>query len=218
MRSKEEAQDYRYFPDPDLLPVEIPARWIDEIRAALPALPRALRETFRAAGLSAYDAALLTESREKAEFFLAARAGTRAPAKTLANWVNGELSAVLNDRERDFAGAPVAPAHLAHLLDLVEDGTLSAKAAKQVLGALADGEGDIDAIVAHRGLTQISDAGAIESAVDAVIAAHAKLVADYRAGKEKAFNALVGQVMRATGGKANPAQVNEILKRRLSSS
>jgi aspartyl-tRNA(Asn)/glutamyl-tRNA(Gln) amidotransferase subunit B len=218
MRSKEEAQDYRYFPDPDLLPVEIAPEWIEEIRAGMPVLPRQLRETLQQAGLSPYDAALVTESREKAEFFERVRNSCKSPAKSVANWINGELSAVLNERERDFTGPGVAPEQMARLLDLLESGTVSAKGAKQVLAALADGAADVDQVVASRGLTQVSDVGAIEAAVDATLAANAKLVADYRAGKEKAFNALVGQVMRATQGQANPAQVNEILKRKLSSS
>ena len=218
MRSKEEAQDYRYFPDPDLLPVEIAPAWIEEIRARMPTLPRDLRVALQEAGLTPYDAALLTESREKAEYFDRVRGLCKSPAKAVANWINGELSAVLNERERDFADPGVAPGQLARLLDLLEDGTVSAKGAKQALAALADGAASVDEVVQARGLTQLSDAGAIEAAVDATLAANAKLVADYRAGKEKAFNALVGQVMRATQGKANPAQVNELLKRKLSSS
>jgi len=181
-------------------------------------LPRQLRAGLEQAGLSAYDAALLTESREKAEFFERVRGLTRSPAKSVANWINGELSAVLNERERDFTQPGVAPEQLARLLDLLDSGAVSAKGAKQALGALADGAANVDEVVESRGLTQLSDAGAIESAVDATLAANPKLVADYRAGKEKAFNALVGQVMRATQGKANPAQVNELLKRKLSSS
>jgi aspartyl-tRNA(Asn)/glutamyl-tRNA(Gln) amidotransferase subunit B len=218
MRSKEEAQDYRYFPDPDLLPLAISREWIEEVRGRMPRLPRELRAEFRAAGMSPSDAALLTESREKADFFLAVRAATSAPPRTVANWVNGEMAALLNNRGRDFADVGIPSAELARLLDLLHAGTISAKSAKEVLQAMTDGEGEAEAIVRSRGLTQISDAGALEAAVDAVLAANAKLVGDYRAGKEKAFNALVGKVMAATQGKANPAQVNGILRRRLSSS
>jgi aspartyl-tRNA(Asn)/glutamyl-tRNA(Gln) amidotransferase subunit B len=218
LRSKEEAHDYRYFPDPDLLPLEIGAAWIDEVRASMPALPRELRAQFEASGLSAYDAALLTESREKAQFFLAARDATRAPAKTVANWVNGEAAAALNQRERDFTQAGIEAAAFATLLDLLHDGVISAKGAKEVLAAMADGDADPARVVERLGLAQISDAGAIEAAVRAAIEASPRLVADYRGGKEKAFNALVGKVMAATQGKANPAQVNELLRRLLSSS
>ncbi|HSN21264.1 MAG TPA: Asp-tRNA(Asn)/Glu-tRNA(Gln) amidotransferase subunit GatB [Usitatibacter sp.] len=220
MRSKEEAQDYRYFPDPDLLPLEIPQAWIEAVRESLPALPEALRRRYRGElAIGEYEAALLTESREKAAFFEAALAAAPGIAPRLAaNWVNGEVSALLNDRGADFAAPPVAPESLARLLARIEDGTVSAKAAKSVLLAMADGEGGPDAIIAKRGLTQISDAGALEAAVDRVLAASAKLVEDYRSGKEKAFNALVGQVMKATQGKANPAQAGEILRRKLSAS
>ena len=216
MRSKEDSQDYRYFPDPDLLPLAISAQWIDEVRRAMPTLPDALRRSFTEQfALPAYDAALLAESREKAEFFGKVVAATSASAKTVAHWVNGEVSALHNERGVDFDRSAVSTAQLAKLLDRVHDATISAKAAKEVLLAMAAGEGDADAIIARRGLRQISDAGALESAVDAVLAANAKQVEDYRAGKEKAFNSLVGQVMKATQGKANPAQVSEILKRRL---
>jgi aspartyl-tRNA(Asn)/glutamyl-tRNA(Gln) amidotransferase subunit B len=218
LRSKEEAHDYRYFPDPDLLPLEIGAAWIAEVRAALPTLPRELRAQFEGAGLSAYDAALLTESREKAEFFLEARGATRAPVKTVANWVNGELAAALNQRERDFFAAGITPASFGRLLDLLQDGVISGKGAKEVLAAMADGEEDPARIVERLGLAQISDAGTIEAAVKEAIAANPRLVQDYRGGKEKAFNALVGKVMAATQGKANPAQVNDLLRRLLSSS
>ena len=218
MRSKEDAQDYRYFPDPDLLPLEIAPAWIDKVRAAMPPLPEALRHAFmQHAGITAYDANLLTESREKADYFQAVVKASKATPKIAANWVNGEVAALLNDRGGDFAKPLVSVADLAALLDRVADGTLSGKAAKEVLLALADseGRGTVDAIIENRGLKQISDSGALEAAVDAVIAANAKQVEDYRAGKEKAFNSLVGQVMKATQGKANPAQVSEILKRKL---
>ena len=216
MRSKEDAQDYRYFPDPDLLPLAIGPQWIEAVKRTMPALPEALRQRFQAElGLSAYDALLLTESREKADYFQAVCASTGATAKTVAHWVNGEVSALVNDRNLDFARVPVATAALAKLLDRVQDATLSGKAAKEVLLALADGEGDVDGTIATRGLKQISDAGALEAAVDQVLAANPKQVDDYRAGRQKAFNSLVGQVMKATQGKANPAQVGEILKRKL---
>jgi aspartyl-tRNA(Asn)/glutamyl-tRNA(Gln) amidotransferase subunit B len=216
MRSKEDAQDYRYFPDPDLLPLEISPQWIDAVRGSMPALPEKLRRFYREEyALSAYDAALVTESREKSEFFRATLDASGVPAKIAAHWVNGDVAALLNERNADFSAPPVDAVRFARLLALLHDGTVSAKAAREVLVAMADGEGEADAIVAKRGLRQISDAGALESAVAGVIAAQAKLVDDYRAGKEKAFNALVGQVMKATQGKANPAQVNEILKRRL---
>ncbi len=217
MRSKEDAQDYRYFPDPDLLPLEIPRDWIDAVRAGMPALPEELRRRYREErGISEYEAALVTESREKADFFERVLAEAPAlPARLVANWVNGEMSALVNDRDADFTAPPVAPAALARLLARIEDGTVSAKAAKAVLQAMAEGEGEADAIIAKRGLRQITDSGALEAAVEQVLAANAKLVADWRAGKEKAFNALVGQVMKATQGKANPAQAGAILRRKL---
>ncbi len=218
MRSKEDAQDYRYFPDPDLLPLEITAAWIDRVREAMPPLPARRRAGYEAElGISAYDAGLLTESREKADYFEAVVGpGTGAElAKAAANWINGELSALVNDRGADFASPPVTAARLRAIVDLVRDGTISGKAAKDVLRAVADGEGEPAAIVERRGLRQISDSGALEAAVDQVLAANAKQVEDFRAGKEKAFNSLVGQVMKATQGKANPAQVGEILRRRL---
>jgi aspartyl-tRNA(Asn)/glutamyl-tRNA(Gln) amidotransferase subunit B len=217
MRSKEEAQDYRYFPDPDLLPLEIPEAWIAEVRASMPVLPEALRARYREElAIGEYEAALLTESREKAAFFEGALGAVPGlPARLAANWVNGEMSALLNERGGDFGASPVAAASFARLLARIEDGTVSAKAAKSVLLAMADGEGEPDAVIDKRGLRQISDAGALEAAVDRVLAASAKLVEDYRSGKEKAFNALVGQVMKATQGKANPAQAGEILRRKL---
>ncbi len=217
MRSKEEAQDYRYFPDPDLLPLEIAPSWIEAVRESLPALPDALRRRYREElGISEYEAALLTESREKAAFFERALAAVPAlPARLAANWTNGEMSALLNDRGADFSAAPVAAESFARLLARIEDGTVSAKSAKAALQAMAAGEGEADAVIAKRGLTQISDAGALEAAVDRVLAAQGKLVDDYRCGKEKAFNALVGQVMKATQGNANPAQAAEILRRKL---
>jgi aspartyl-tRNA(Asn)/glutamyl-tRNA(Gln) amidotransferase subunit B len=215
MRSKEDAQDYRYFPDPDLLPLEIPARWIDEVASAMPVLPQQLRASYeKRYGLSTQAASLLTESREKAEFF--ERVTQVAGSAQLANnWVSGAVAALLNDRGLDFAASPVSADAVGRLLARIEDGTISAKAGKDVLLAMAEGEGDVDTVIAKKGLEQISDAGALEAAVEAVLAANAKQVEDYRAGKEKAFNSLVGQVMKATQGKANPAQVGEILRRRL---
>jgi aspartyl-tRNA(Asn)/glutamyl-tRNA(Gln) amidotransferase subunit B len=215
MRSKEDAQDYRYFPDPDLLPLEIPASWIDDIRRSMPGLPRELRAGYeKEHGLSAYTASLLTETREKSRFFERVR-DVSGSAALAANWVTGAVAALVNDRNLDFAAPPVSAESVGALLKRIEDGTISGKVAKDVLLAMADGEGDPDAIIAKRGLTQISDAGALEAAVDQVLAANAKQVEDYRAGKEKAFNSLVGQVMKATQGKANPAQVSAILRARL---
>ena len=217
MRSKEDAQDYRYFPDPDLLPLEIALSWIDEVRARLPSLPEERRRAYRERhGLTEYEAALLTESREKSDFFESSLAAVPGlPPRLAATWTNGEMSALLNERGGDFAACPVSAEDFARLLARIEDGTVSGKAAKAVLQSMAAGEGGPDAIIDRRGLRQISDAGALEAAVDAVLAANARLVEDYRAGKEKAFNALVGQVMKATGGKANPAQAGAILRRRL---
>jgi aspartyl-tRNA(Asn)/glutamyl-tRNA(Gln) amidotransferase subunit B len=217
MRSKEDAQDYRYFPDPDLLPLAIEPAWIEAVRAALPELPAAMRARFvRDHGLTEWEAATLTSSREMADFFENVVRLAGGQAKPCANWVLGELSALLNRSEADVTSSPVSAERLAGLVRRVADGTLSSKMAKEVFDALAAGEGDADAIIAARGLRQISDSGAIEAIVDEVLAANARQVEDYRAGKQKAFNSLVGQVMKATQGKANPGQVNEILLRKLS--
>jgi aspartyl-tRNA(Asn)/glutamyl-tRNA(Gln) amidotransferase subunit B len=216
MRSKEDAPDYRYFPDPDLLPLEIQPAWMDEVRAALPELPAAMRARFvRDHGLTAWEAATLTSSREMADYFEAVVRLVGGQAKPCANWVLGELSALLNRTEADVSSSPVSAGRLAGLVKRVADGTLSSKMAKEVFDALVAGEGDADAIIAARGLRQISDSDAIEAIVDQVLAANAKQVEDYRGGKLKALQSLVGQVMKATQGKANPGQVNEILLRKL---
>jgi len=231
MRSKEEAHDYRYFPDPDLLPLEISPAWIDEVRAELPELPQQMRERFqRDHGLSPYDATTLTASLDTARYYEAAvDAAGRAHAKLCANWVMGELAARLNREEKDIAAAPVSPLHLATLVQRIADGTLSSKTAKEVFDGLwtkgvvvrltgveaVAALGSVDAIIESKGLRQISDSGAIEKLIDEVLAANQKSVEEFRAGKEKAFNALVGQVMKAAKGKANPQQVNDLLRRRL---
>ena len=217
MRSKEEAHDYRYFPDPDLLPLEIPPAWIAEVRAALPELPQEMKARFeRDYALSAYDARTLTGARETAAYFEQTVAGAgHGNAKACANWVMGDLAARLKREERELAASPVAPAQLAGLIVRIADGTISGKIAKEVFEALWNGGGDADAIIAAQGLTQISDSAALEGIIDEVLAANPKSVDEFRAGKEKAFNALVGQAMKATRGKANPQQVNELLRKKL---
>ena len=217
MRSKEDAHDYRYFPDPDLLPLVISEEWIERERQALPALPDACRERFMSQyGVTAYDASVLTSSRAIADFFESMAAGADAKTgKLCANWVTGALSAKWNEEGHQPGAGPVSAARMRGLVDRVADGTLSGKMAKEVFDAMWAGEGDADTIIAARGLKQISDGGEIEKIVDEVLAANTQQVADYRAGKEKAFNSLVGQVMKATRGKANPQQVNDILRRRL---
>jgi len=220
MRSKEDAHDYRYFPDPDLLPLDIGEDWIAEVQASLPELPQAMRARFvRDYGLSDYDAACLTATREQADYFeqTVAAAG-RELAKPCANWLMGEIAARLNREDIELAAAPLRPNKLAGIVRRVADGTLSSKLAKGVFDALWSGEGeDADAVIAARGLQQISDSGELERLVDEVIAGNGKSVEEYRAGKEKAFNALVGQVMKASRGKANPQQAGELLKRKLGS-
>ena len=215
MRTKEDAHDYRYFPDPDLLPLEVPAAWVDAIRSGMPELPEATRGAFVALGLSPYQAGALTASRELAEYSRTALSGATAPAD-LANWITGVLSARLNDEGMEIAASRITPSQLRGLVGRVTDGTLSGKMAREVFDAVWAGEGEPDAIIEKRGLKQISDSGELERICDEVIAGNARQVADYRAGKDRAFNSLVGQVMKATRGKANPQQVSEILKRRLS--
>ncbi len=219
MRSKEDAQDYRYFPDPDLPPLVIDDAWIARVREDLPELPEAMQARFvRDYALTVHDAVALTATRELASYFESAASGA-GDAKLVANWVIGEVAAALNRSDLDIARAPVTPEALAQLLRRVADGTISGKIAKDVFDAMWSGEATgvnaADDIIDRRGLRQISDEGAIEKIVDDAIAANPSIVAEYRAGKEKAFNALVGKVMAASKGKANPAQVNAILKRKL---
>jgi aspartyl-tRNA(Asn)/glutamyl-tRNA(Gln) amidotransferase subunit B len=215
MRTKEDAQDYRYFPDPDLPPLVIDEAWIERIRSALPELPEAKRERYMSGfKLPPTDATALTANSAISECFEeAVRAG--AEPKLAANWFLGEFAAALNKADIDPEGAPVSGRQLGALLKRIEDGTISGKIAKEVFDAMWAGEGDADAIIERRGLKQISDSAAIEKIVDEVMATNASTITEYRAGKEKAFNALVGKVMAATKGKANPAQVNAILKRKL---
>ncbi len=215
MRSKEDAHDYRYFPDPDLLPLEVSQQWIDEIKMSMPQLPPATRDSFVSRGLSQYQASLLASSREMAQFANAAFAGAGAPVCDLANWLTGPLSAQLNEESIEITQSKVSPGQLRGLVERIADGTISGKIAKDVFDAMWKGEGDTDAIIAAKGLQQMSDSGEIEKIVDQVLAAHSQQVADYHGGKEKAFNSLVGQVMKATKGKANPAQVNALLKQKL---
>jgi aspartyl-tRNA(Asn)/glutamyl-tRNA(Gln) amidotransferase subunit B len=216
MRTKEDAQDYRYFPDPDLLPLVVTEQMIEKIRADLPELPDAKRERFALEyRLPAYDATLVTASRAAGDYFEALAKASGVEAKLCANWQAGELSAALNRAGLQIEDSRIGAAALGLLLKRIADGTVSGKTAKAVFDAMWAGEGSADEIIERRGLRQISDAGEIEKLVDEVLAANARQVQDYRAGKEKAFNSLVGQVMKATRGKANPAQVNELLKRKL---
>jgi len=217
MRSKEDAHDYRYFPDPDLLPLVISAESIEQIRSALPELPQAKRARYRLNfGLpSVYDVSL-TQSIEVAAYFeeVVAVLGSDT-AKLAANWVLVELAGALNSAGVDISASPVSSKQLAGLLRRIRDNTISGKMAKDVFGAMWAGEGDADSIIEKRGLKQISDAAELEKIVDGVLIANPKSVEEYRAGKEKAFNALVGQAMKATKGKGNPAQINDILKKKL---
>jgi aspartyl-tRNA(Asn)/glutamyl-tRNA(Gln) amidotransferase subunit B len=215
MRTKEEAHDYRYFPDPDLLPLVVEERMVEELRRTLPELPDVKRARYVEMGIAAQAAELLVASRDSAEFYERALAAGGA-SEAIANLMTGELAALLNDAQTGFSASPVSPEDLALVQRRVADGTISGKISKELLKARFDGEStSIDALIEKRGLRQISDAAAIEQLVDEVLAKHEKQVADYRAGKDKAFNALVGQVMKATRGKANPVQVNEILRKKL---
>ena len=217
MRSKEEANDYRYFPDPDLLPLEVTAADKARVQATMPELPEAMKARFEAEyGLTAYDAAALTSSRDVATYFVAT-VSAGADAKPAANWVMGAVSAKLNVEEKAIDASPLGATQLAQLLKRIQDNTISNNAAKQVFEAMWAGEADVDAVIEKLGLKQESDSGALEAIIDAVLADNLAMVDEFKAGKEKAFNALVGQAMKASKGKANPAQVNEILKKKLTS-
>jgi aspartyl-tRNA(Asn)/glutamyl-tRNA(Gln) amidotransferase subunit B len=215
LRTKEEAHDYRYFPDPDLLPLVVEQSMVEELRRALPELPDVKRARYVEMGVAAQAAELLVASRESAEFYERALAAGGA-SEAIANLMTGELAALLNDAQTGFSASPVSPEDLALVQRRVADGTISGKISKELLKARFDGEtASIDALIERRGLRQISDAAALEQLVDEVLAKNEKQVADYRAGRDKAFNALVGQVMKATRGKANPVQVSEILRKKL---
>lgn len=216
MRSKEEANDYRYFPDPDLLPLEVTEADKARVKADMPELPQALQARFMSEyQLSSYDASTLTASRGMADYFVAVVTAGADP-KQAANWVMGALSAKLNAEEKAIADSPVKADQMAALLKRVADNTISNNAAKQVFEAMWAGEGEVDTIIDTKGLKQVSDTGAIEAIINEVLAANQAMVEEYKAGKEKAFNALVGQCMKASKGKANPAQVNDLLKKKLS--
>ena len=215
MRSKEDAHDYRYFPDPDLLPVVVSEEMLNQVRRTLPELPEAKRQRYLEKGVPAPAATLLVGSRDRAEFFEKAVAGGAA-YDAVANLVVGELAGLLNTEGATFEHSPVSPQEVAALQTRVADGTISGKIAKDLLRSMFNREGTVDQLIESRGLKQISDAGAIDKLVEEVVANNAKQVQDYRAGKDKAFNSLVGQVMKASRGKANPAQVNEILRKKLS--
>ncbi|MBC8745176.1 aspartyl-tRNA(Asn)/glutamyl-tRNA(Gln) amidotransferase subunit B [Paraburkholderia sp. WC7.3g] len=222
MRSKEDAHDYRYFPDPDLMPLVIDAAWVERVKSEMPELPEAIQQRFVSQyGLTPYDANVLTSSKATAAYFEAvvAKVGP-ANVKVAANWVMGEVSSHLNREGLDIAACPVSAAQLALLLQRIADGTISNKIAKEIFLAIweekATDDAAADRIIEANGLKQISDTGALEAIIDEVLAANQKSVDEYRAGKEKAFNALIGQAMKATKGKANPAQVNELLKKKLS--
>ena len=220
MRTKEDAHDYRYFPDPDLLPLEVSEKWIGEIRSLMPELPEAKRQRYQEYGISREAVLQLTSARDKAEFFersLDSANVKRFPKiiEDIANSTVGALTGRANDEGIEFSQIPVSPEQYGKLRERVADGTISNNIAREVLDAMWAGEGDPDAIIAKRGLKQISDSGELERVCDEVIAGNARQVEDYRAGKDRAFNSLVGQVMKATKGKANPQQVSEILKRKL---
>jgi aspartyl-tRNA(Asn)/glutamyl-tRNA(Gln) amidotransferase subunit B len=216
MRQKEEANDYRYFPDPDLLPLELSDKFIEEIRETLPELPDAKKQRFMTAyGLSAYDADVLTASRELADYYEAVVTASGGEAKLSANWVMGDLAGALNKEGKDITHSPVTPEMLGGLIKRIADNTISGKIAKQVFEGLWNGEGDTDAIIAAKGLQQLTDTGAIEGLIDEVIRDNPGQVEQYRSGKQQLLAFFVGQVMKKCGGKANPKQLNEILKDKL---
>ncbi len=217
MRSKEQAHDYRYFPDPDLLPLTLDPVWVEGIRCTLPELPDDKKERFmRDFGLSAYDAGVLVAEREIAAYYEAVLAGgKKRDPKIAANWVIGDLFAGLNRSGKSIVQSPVSAANLAGLLDLIVDGTISGRIAKEVFEIMFDTGRAAGEIVEEKGLRQVSDEGAIAAAIDTVLAANAGKVAEYKGGKDKLFGFFVGQVMKATGGKANPALVNELLKKKI---
>ena len=216
MRSKEDAADYRYFPDPDLPPLVIAPAWVDQVRAGMTELPRVMAQRFASQyGLSDYDATALTQSRAIATYFEAAAQACGQP-KLAGNWITGELARRLNAADLSIEQAPVSAAQLGALISRIQDGTISNNAARQVFDALWSGEGtQVDALIEAKGLRQLNDSSALEGIVDTVIAANAKNVAEYRAGNAKALNALVGQIMKGSAGKANPQQVNDLLKAKL---
>ena len=216
MRTKEDSADYRYFPDPDLPPLCISEQWIEEVRGQMPELPRSMAERLVADyGLPEYDATTLTQSLAMGAYFEAVARASGQP-KLASNWIMGEISKRLNAEEIGIEAAKVSDAQLAQLIGRIQDGTISHNAARQVFEALWSGEGtEVDAVIEAKGLKQLQDTGALEKIVDEVIAANPDNVAQFRAGKDKAFNALVGQVMKASKGKANPAQVNQLLRARL---
>jgi aspartyl-tRNA(Asn)/glutamyl-tRNA(Gln) amidotransferase subunit B len=216
MRTKEDAADYRYFPDPDLPPLVVAPEWVERVRSEMAELPRVMAARFvQDYGLPEYDAATLTQSKAMAGYFEAAAKASGQP-KLASNWIMGELSRRINAGEGSIESAPVTAAMLADLIRRIADGTISNNAARQVFDVLWNNEArDVDAVIQAKGLKQMNDAGALEKIIDEVIAANADNVAQFKAGKDKAFNALVGQAMKASKGKANPAQVNELLRKRL---
>jgi aspartyl-tRNA(Asn)/glutamyl-tRNA(Gln) amidotransferase subunit B len=217
MRSKEEANDYRYFPDPDLLPLVIEQSFVDEVKQQLPELPQQKRERFQSQyELSVYDAGVLVAMRELAEYFECVVKSSGVPAKLAANWVNGELAAALNKENLEITQSPVSAERLAGLLQRIADNTISGKIAKTVFEAMWNSKASADEIIETQGLRQVTDTGAIEKIIEEVIAASPQQLADYRSGKDKLFGYFVGQVMKASGGKANPQQLNDLLKKKLS--
>jgi aspartyl-tRNA(Asn)/glutamyl-tRNA(Gln) amidotransferase subunit B len=218
MRSKEEANDYRYFPDPDLLPVELDEAFIAAVRATLPELPDQKAARFAAQyGLSAYDAGVLTASRDYADFYESVVGEVPGHSKLAANMVTGDLAAALNRENLDVSTSKISAARLGGLLKRVADQTISGKIAKEVFEAMWNEGGSADEVIAAKGLQQITDTSAIERVIDEVLARNPGQLADYRSGKDKLFGFFVGQVMKATGGKANPGQLNELLKKKLGS-
>jgi len=217
MRSKEEAHDYRYFPDPDLPPMVLEDSFLEEVRATLPELPTAKKERFQSEfGLSLDDAQMLTADRETADFFETIAKSTKAESKVVANWMSGELFANLNKSELELSESPISTSQFALLLDRIADKTLSGNTAKKVFAALWEKEGEVDDIIEAKGLKQITDTGAIEAVVDEVIAACAEQVQQFKDGNEKVIGFLVGQVMQKSRGKANPQMANEMLRKKLS--
>jgi len=218
MRSKEEANDYRYFPDPDLPPMVLDDETIEAVRKTLPELPDAKRTRFiKEYGLTNYDAGVLTSTRALADYYESVCSHVKDNAKLAANWVSGELSAFLNKESKDITESPVSAGQLASLLNRIEDQTISGKIAKDVFEAMWASEGSVDEIIDKKGLKQITDSGAIEKIIDDVLAANNVQVEQYKNGQEKVFGFFVGQVMKASKGKANPGQVNEMLKKKLAS-